>query len=120
MNDAWWESEERAFTAWEAAIDAAGLTWRYREVHSGEWNVLERAGDAAYRKQGGGGTGRLDRGAHADSRLDLPLPWDHVDTGISKWRVPPNLRGVWRGRAVAWKRPPPPPRPRLSSSLAAG
>ncbi len=53
------------------------------QVESGEWNVLEALGDPRYRRQGGGGTGRLDRGQHADPRLDMPLPWDHVDTGGS-------------------------------------
>jgi hypothetical protein len=58
---------------------------RYRQVDVGEWDVMEAAGDGRYRGQGGGGRGRLDRGVLADSRLDAPLPWDHVDTGIEKW-----------------------------------
>jgi hypothetical protein len=39
LNDAWWESEERAAAAWEAAIDAAGLSWKYRQVSCevGHW-----------------------------------------------------------------------------------
>lgn len=28
----------------------------------------------------------------ADSRLDAPLPWDHVDTGIAKWWLKADLQ----------------------------
>ena len=51
------------------------------QVEDGEWDVLEALGDERFRKQGAGGKGRLDRGEMADTRLDMPLPWDHVDTG---------------------------------------
>lgn len=71
--------------AWCRAIDECGLSWKYRQVDAGEWDVLESLGDERYRNQGGGGKGRLDRGQLADKRLDMPLPWDHIDTGISKW-----------------------------------
>ncbi|NEQ32898.1 MAG: TIGR03960 family B12-binding radical SAM protein [Leptolyngbya sp. SIO4C5] len=62
--DAWWESLERAFAAWNQAIAAADLSWKYRQVESGEWNVMDTAADAA--------------------DLTVPLPWDHIDTGIDK------------------------------------
>ncbi|WP_346291624.1 TIGR03960 family B12-binding radical SAM protein [Sphaerothrix gracilis] len=62
--DAWWESLERAFAAWNQAIAAADLSWKYRQVESGEWNVMDTAADAA--------------------DLTAPLPWDHIDTGIDK------------------------------------
>jgi hypothetical protein len=42
--------------------------------------------------QGGGGRGRIDRGALADARLDAPLPWDHIDTGIAKWWLKADLQ----------------------------
>jgi hypothetical protein len=46
--DAWWESMDRAFAAWTQAIDEAGLSWKYRQVESGEWNVMDTAtGDGA-------------------------------------------------------------------------
>jgi radical SAM-linked protein len=67
--DAWWESLERAFAAWNQAIAEADLTWKYRQVEKGEWNVLD----------GGAGFAPLQ-----DTRLDIPLPWDHLDTGIDK------------------------------------
>lgn len=62
------------------------------KVEEGEWNVLYALGDERYRRQGGGGKGRLDRGPMADSRLDAPLPWDHIDTGISKLWLKTDLQ----------------------------
>lgn len=33
----------------------------------------------------------------ADDRLDAPLPWDHIDTGIAKWWLKTDLQvGCWR------------------------
>ena len=61
--DAWWESLDRAFAAWTQAIDESELTWKYRQVENGEWNVMSE-------EQAIG--------------LDAPLPWDHLDTGINK------------------------------------
>lgn len=61
--DAWWESLDKAFGAWTQAIDEAGLTWKYRQVENGEWNIFE---------------------GNQDALLDAPLPWDHLDTGIDK------------------------------------
>ncbi|NJR69734.1 MAG: TIGR03960 family B12-binding radical SAM protein [Synechococcales cyanobacterium CRU_2_2] len=60
--DSWWESLENAYAAWSQAIDEAGLSWKYRQVESGEWNIFE----------------------HQTAALDAPLPWDHIDTGIDK------------------------------------
>ena len=39
--DAWWESLDKAYGAWETAISEAGLDWKYRRVENGEWNVFE-------------------------------------------------------------------------------
>lgn len=64
--DAWWESLDRAFTAWTQAINESGLTWKYRQIESGEW-----AGANLY---------------------DLPLPWDHLDTGITKQWLKDDLQ----------------------------
>ncbi|KAK9820493.1 hypothetical protein WJX72_010859 [[Myrmecia] bisecta] len=91
-NDSWWESEASAFATWDRAISECGLSWKYRQVDDGEWDVMEHSGDAAYRKQGGGGKGRVDRGSRADKRLDSPLPWDHIDTGIAKWWLKADLQ----------------------------
>ncbi|MEB3174783.1 MAG: TIGR03960 family B12-binding radical SAM protein [Cyanobacteriota bacterium] len=57
--DAWWDNLDRAFGAWEEAINESGLTGQYRNIEQG--NLFQ--GENLY--QG-------------------PLPWDHLDTGISK------------------------------------
>ena len=38
--DAWWESLDKAYGAWESAIAEAGLDWKYRQVENGRWNVF--------------------------------------------------------------------------------
>ena len=38
--DSWWENLDQAFGAWEQAIAEAGLTWKYRKVAEGEWNIF--------------------------------------------------------------------------------
>ncbi|NJR37580.1 MAG: TIGR03960 family B12-binding radical SAM protein [Leptolyngbyaceae cyanobacterium CSU_1_4] len=71
--DAWWESLERAYLAWTEAIAESNLTWKYRQVEKGEWNIFqEQAEDET-----------ADEGAVVPS-YDAPLPWDHIDTGIEK------------------------------------
>jgi radical SAM family uncharacterized protein/radical SAM-linked protein len=63
--DAWWESLDRAFAAWEDAIAQSDLTWKYRQVENGEWNAFQAS-------------------ESSPDFLDAPLPWDHIDTGIDK------------------------------------
>ncbi|QKD81569.1 TIGR03960 family B12-binding radical SAM protein [Thermoleptolyngbya sichuanensis A183] len=75
--DSWWESLERAFGAWTEAIAEAGLTWKYRQVESGEWNLFDSAADAS----------ELPAPDYS-----APLPWDHIDTGISKTWLQEDLR----------------------------
>lgn len=70
--DSWWESLDRAYGAWTQAIDESDLTWKYRQVESGEWNVMDGVG--------------------ADARLEEPLPWDHLDTGIDKQWLKEDLQ----------------------------
>lgn len=72
--DSWWESLERAFDAWTQAIAAANLTWKYRQVEQGEWNLM--AADPPPEL----------------SRLEAPLPWDHLDTGIDKGWLQEDLQ----------------------------
>jgi len=67
--DAWWESQDRAFAAWTEAIAEAGMSWKYRQIENGEWNVMELAESETTDSQ---------------QSLDQPLPWDHIDTGIDK------------------------------------
>jgi radical SAM-linked protein len=76
--DAWWESLDRAFSAWTQAIEESNLTWKYRQVESGEWNVFE-AGENVY---------------------DAPLPWDHLDTGIDKEWLKADLQKALKAAIV--------------------
>jgi radical SAM family uncharacterized protein len=72
--DSWWENLDRAFAAWTQAIAEADLTWKYRQVDQGEWNVMETlSGDKI-----------------AD--LDAALPWDHLDMGIDKGWLKADLQ----------------------------
>jgi radical SAM-linked protein len=78
--DSWYDSVERAYTAWGQAIAEAGLTWKYRQVENGEWNVMEED---------------RSKGDSYDLRLttyDLPLPWEHIDTGIDKQWLKADLQ----------------------------
>jgi len=92
QNDAWWEGTDEAFASWDKAIEDSGLTWKYRQVEDGEWDVLEKLGDERYRGQGGHGKGRIDRGVLQEERLDRPLPWDHINTGVSKFWLKSDLQ----------------------------
>jgi len=69
--DAWWENIERAFGAWTQAIGEAGLTWKYRQLEAGEWYGTPGA---------------------APAQLDIPLPWDHIETGIDKQWLKEDLQ----------------------------
>ena len=40
--DAWWESLDQAHKAWTQAIAESDLTWKYRQVENGEWNLFEQ------------------------------------------------------------------------------
>lgn len=80
--DAWWESLEKAFGAWTQAIEEAGLSWKYRLVDQGEWNVFDDAPTAS-------GTSEIPAATTASAAglpaaFNAPLPWDHLDTGIDK------------------------------------
>lgn len=72
--DSWYDSVEKAFNAWGKAISEAGLDWKYRQVVTGDW-----------------GLGRGDKDEEVLS-LDLPLPWDHIDTGIDKKWLQEDLK----------------------------
>ncbi|MGD1907255.1 MAG: TIGR03960 family B12-binding radical SAM protein, partial [Leptolyngbyaceae cyanobacterium] len=71
--DAWWENMEQAFNAWTQAIEESGLSWKYRQVEAGEWNLMDTASDH-------------------DARLNASLPWDHLDTGIDKQWLQDDLK----------------------------
>ena len=109
--DAWWESLDQAHKAWTQAIAESDLTWKYRQVESGEWNLFEE------KEEGSSATDSVTdvtdvtdgpkkedfpnfpnlplspspipplsqgAGTGAPPLLDQPLPWDHLDTGIDK------------------------------------
>ena len=93
--DAWWESLERAFNAWTQAIDDAGLTWKYRQVAQGEWNLGKSLEQSVSHGQSDAHTptihgsdiesdGESDSIERWQAAMDAPLPWDHLDTGIDK------------------------------------
>ncbi|WP_009633776.1 TIGR03960 family B12-binding radical SAM protein [Synechocystis sp. PCC 7509] len=56
--DAWFESVDQAFGAWERAIAESGLGWKYRQ--------------------------KEEDAATPQTNDDRRLPWDHINTGISK------------------------------------
>jgi radical SAM family uncharacterized protein/radical SAM-linked protein len=74
--DSWYDSVDKAFKAWGQAIAEAGLDWKYRQVENGEWNLfsVENSEPATI------------------SPLDVPLPWDHLDTGIEKQWLQADLK----------------------------
>ncbi|MES1021874.1 TIGR03960 family B12-binding radical SAM protein [Gloeocapsa sp. BRSZ] len=74
--DAWYDSVERAFNAWGEAIAEAGLRWKYRQIEG-------------IRGQGSEVSEEIAEGQPA---LDTPLPWDHIDTGISKQWLKDDLQ----------------------------
>ena len=82
--DAWWESLERAFNAWTQAIDDAGLTWKYRQVEQGEWNL-----DESLANEQPHGTDTISKWQGV---MEAPLPWDHIDTGIDKTWLQEDLQ----------------------------
>lgn len=78
--DAWWESLDTAHSAWTQAIAESDLSWKYRQVENGEWNIMDHS--------------------DMDVRLDAPLPWDHLDTGIDKGWLQEDLRRALEAATV--------------------
>ncbi|MDJ0843534.1 TIGR03960 family B12-binding radical SAM protein [Crocosphaera sp.] len=76
--DSWWENAQQAYEAWEQAIEEAGLSWKYRQVEAGEWNVFE---------------GNTDL-------YNAPLPWDHINTGIDKKWLQEDLQRALEAATV--------------------
>ena len=103
--DSWWESLDRAYTAWTEAIAEADLTWKYRQVEAGEWNIFdasqvqnsvsEAAHSEAFRTTLGSSAGLTP-----NSELDTPLPWDHLDTGIDKQWLKDDLHKALEAATV--------------------
>ncbi len=88
--DSWWENLDRAFKAWTEAIAQSGLTWKYRQIEKGEWNLIP-------------GTSHLDSSQTPeilDAQLDAPLPWDHINTGIDKNWLKEDLKRAMAAATV--------------------
>lgn len=86
--DAWWESLDKAFTAWTQAIDESDLTWKYRKIEQGEWNLF------------GANAGATADEGFTYPTLDAPLPWDHLDTGIDKKWLKEDLERALKAAIV--------------------
>ncbi|MEH1933331.1 MAG: TIGR03960 family B12-binding radical SAM protein [Nostoc sp.] len=96
--DSWYENLDQAFSAWGSAIAQAGLDWKYRQVENGEWNLFH----AQEQKRLADVENTPLPTPHSPlptphsplptphsplptpHSLDIPLPWDHIDTGIDK------------------------------------
>jgi radical SAM-linked protein len=65
--DAWFEAADRTYAAWTGAIEAAGLSGRYRAHELGEWATTVALSEA-----------------DLEAFCAQPLPWDHIDSGIDK------------------------------------
>ncbi len=76
--DSWWENLEKAYGAWSQAIAEADLTWKYRLVENGEWNIFKEEGK--------------EQGETLSDSLNAPLPWDHLNTGIDKQWLKDDLQ----------------------------
>ena len=74
--DSWWENLDKAYGAWSQAIAEADLTWKYRQVEDGEWNIFLDA----------------DTATSIEDATDAPLPWDHINTGIDKQWLKEDLQ----------------------------
>ena len=95
--DAWWENLDKAYGAWEQAIAEADLTWKYRQVENGEWNIF----DSQLSPDSSRGDSR--REASPLGRIaptDAPLPWDHINTGIDKQWLQEDLQRALEAATV--------------------
>ncbi|GAB4526704.1 MAG: TIGR03960 family B12-binding radical SAM protein [Pleurocapsa sp.] len=79
--DSWWENLDKAFGAWEQAIAESDLTWKYRQVENGEWNLFKET-------------------QSFQDATDAPLPWDHLNTGIDKEWLKEDLKRALEAATV--------------------
>ncbi|MHC5829347.1 MAG: B12-binding domain-containing radical SAM protein, partial [Nostoc sp.] len=67
----------------------AGLDWKYRQVENGEWNLFHVqeqniSADTENTQFPTPVQTRLIASLPTPHSLNIPLPWDHIDTGIDK------------------------------------
>ncbi|KAI9132534.1 TIGR03960 family B12-binding radical SAM protein [Acaryochloris sp. CCMEE 5410] len=90
--DSWWESLDKAYGAWTDAIAEANLTWKYRQVEQGEWNLFDGSSPDQDTS--------LQPSHHPLQSLNVPLPWDHLDTGIDKQWLQDDLKRALEAATV--------------------
>jgi radical SAM family uncharacterized protein/radical SAM-linked protein len=95
--DSWYDSVDQAFAAWGTAIAEAGLDWKYRQVENGEWNLFHAE---AQRRRGDEEDEEVTPSSCLSPSFDLPLPWDHIDTGIDKKWLKDDLQRALEAATV--------------------
>lgn len=90
--DSWWENLGQAFEAWTDAIAEANLTWKYRQVEQGEWNLFDLPSPS--------NDSSPQQIPQSLQHLDAPLPWDHLDTGIDKQWLQDDLKRALEAATV--------------------
>jgi radical SAM family uncharacterized protein/radical SAM-linked protein len=94
--DAWWENLDRAHAAWESAIAETDLTWKYRQVKQGEWNLF-----ATTESEIAPDSNQIHPSSPIPHpSLNAPLPWDHLDTGIDKQWLKADLQRALEAATV--------------------
>ncbi|MGK7950793.1 MAG: TIGR03960 family B12-binding radical SAM protein [Xenococcaceae cyanobacterium] len=92
--DSWWENLDKAFAAWSQAIAEADLTWKYRQVENGEWNIFQESEDKHFQST------TNHQPLTTNNSLDAPLPWDHLNTGIDKQWLKEDLQRALEAATV--------------------
>ncbi|MFB2935160.1 TIGR03960 family B12-binding radical SAM protein [Aerosakkonemataceae cyanobacterium BLCC-F154] len=82
--DSWFDSLEKAYNAWGEAIAQSDLTWKYRLVEQGEWNLANGQTEVGAGLADNLSVPQTSSGQNPPQLLDRSLPWDHIDTGIDK------------------------------------
>lgn len=90
--DSWWENLGQAFEAWTDAIAEANLTWKYRQVEQGEWNLFDLSPPNNETSS--------QNIPQPLQNLDTSLPWDHLDTGIDKQWLQDDLKRALEAATV--------------------
>ncbi len=81
--DSWFESLDGTYQAWANAIANAGLDKEYRELEMGSWSDVEALPPNDLVKF-----------------CSKPLPWDHLDTGITKRWLAEDLQRALEAKVV--------------------